>query len=473
VLNHTITALRKIESSRPKLKNKLADLKDLRSLYAKCIYLSVEERESRGLDPSKLLATIRLKEKMLLQLSDMHVSSSTFDWKMVQNQLGDNQAAIQVLHAPADDRIKAISTYEAIIIRKDLKQPIIARIGEDDLMDTKFYVAFMKAIGYKIQEGKSYERYWKPFDEHLDGVERVFFCGEGIYHKLSVGALFDGSAKRYLGDRLDIVNVSSLTQSSFKDSYASKKGDVVFFGNPEFYDGAVREGETYTIDHHVTRSKVKIREEWGDLPGAEEEVIEINELCKANGYNSTFHLGVSASEEKVKALNNPNILHLATHGFYEYNQDTVSSMNSVHSFIHPMLNSALLLSGGGVSYGLRKKHSLSIGEDGVLSAFETQNLILNKTNLVVLSACESGLGSVRDAEGVFGLQRGFLLAGADHIMMSLWKVNDLATKDFMIAFYSAYLTGAEIHDACRKARIKTRLKYPEPAYWAAFVLLSN
>ncbi len=93
--------------------------------------------------------------------------------------------------------------------------------------------------------------------------------------------------------------------------------------------------------------------------------------------------------------------------------------------------------------------------------------------MVVLSACESGLGSIRDAEGVFGLQRGFLLAGTENVMMSLWKVSDAATQLFMTTFYTKYLAGEDIHESFRYAQVQTRELYPEPYYWAAFVLLSN
>ncbi len=385
VLNHSLLTLRRIEKSNGELQNKLKNLKNYRSAYAKVIYLSQEDRLKRGLSPSSLLAKIRFLEKELVQLSGVNISTSDFEWQDIKKQLGPREAAIEILHSPADDRVTAESTYEAIIIRQNSEQPIFVSIGEDNLMDSKYYVGFTKAVGYKIQEGLSYDRYWKPLDDYLLGISKVYYTGEGIYHKLSISALYDKAAAQFLGDRLDIVNVSSLmnarqfSDAKLKHGVFKKNTTLELFGNPDFYNGAVKGVNTYTIDHHVTRSKIEIRAEWGDLPGAEKEVLDIKALCDQFGFSANIYLNDQATEERVKAVRRPGILHIATHGFYEYNDDTVSSNNSVHSYIHPMLSSAVLLKSGGVSYGLRKKHSLSNAEDGILCAFEVQDLDLSET----------------------------------------------------------------------------------------------
>lgn len=108
-----------------------------------------------------------------------------------------------------------------------------------------------------------------------------------------------------------------------------------------------------------------------------------------------------------------------------------------------------------------------------LTAYEASQLNLLNTELVVLSACETGLGEVQNGEGVFGLQRAFIIAGADAVLMSLWKVDDEATKEFMINFFNSWLEHNDKQLALKIAREAIKAKYKYPYYWAAFVLIGE
>jgi CHAT domain-containing protein len=112
---------------------------------------------------------------------------------------------------------------------------------------------------------------------------------------------------------------------------------------------------------------------------------------------------------------------------------------------------------------------LPTAEDGVLTAEDVVSLDLRNTELVVLSACETGLGEVQVGEGVFGLRRAFILAGAKTLVMSLWKVPDQQTQDLMIDFYHRILAGEPRAEALRQAQLAMKQKYPEPLYWGAFI----
>jgi CHAT domain-containing protein len=172
--------------------------------------------------------------------------------------------------------------------------------------------------------------------------------------------------------------------------------------------------------------------------------------------NVTTYMGANALEENVKALKKPTILHIATHGFFV--EDTASS-------ISPMIRSGIILAGVRNAENKNK-------DDGILTAYEASNLDLEGTDLVALSACQTGLGEVRNGEGVYGLQRSIMVAGAKNLLMSLWKVDDEATAKLMSIFYDLRSTEGNLL-AFRDAQIQLRAIYPEPFYWGAFVMLGK
>ncbi|MBK6543757.1 MAG: tetratricopeptide repeat protein [Saprospiraceae bacterium] len=138
---------------------------------------------------------------------------------------------------------------------------------------------------------------------------------------------------------------------------------------------------------------------------------------------------------------------------------------------HPMIRSGLILTGGNYAWTNGKPYREGI-EDGILTAYEISQLNLSNTELVVLSACETGLGDIQGNEGVYGLQRAFKIAGAKYLMMSLWQVPDEETKEFMIRFYQNWLEQKlEIPDAFRKTQQEMRKQYADPYKWAGFVLV--
>ena len=187
----------------------------------------------------------------------------------------------------------------------------------------------------------------------------------------------------------------------------------------------------------------------------------------------------AALESDLKAYRSPKIVHIATHGFFLDDQpDNVTEMEAqpdkdldrlqaLARLENPLLRSGLALAGA--NRWNEGEPLPPAAEDGILTAEDVSGLDFSATELVVLSACETGLGQIQVGEGVFGLRRAVMLAGAKTLVMSLWKVPDLQTQALMTNFYRRILAGEPRAAALRAAQLTVREKYPDPFFWGAFI----
>jgi CHAT domain-containing protein len=316
----------------------------------------------------------------------------------------------------------------------------------------------------------------------------------------------DGS---YAFDKNNIYLVSNTKEllisksRSKEDTVRSDNNRVALFGNPMYYSKKSTEAlaqnqggddrsfnfiagnvmdstssDTVILASQIAKSKLvgPVKERIKQLPGAEYEVKDINGILSKKNWKSEVFVFAEADEEKIKEIVNPQVFHIATHGFFmedaqggANNSDELSD-NRITS--NPLIRSGLLLKEGGDI--VEKNDLLSINnQNGVLTAYEAMNLNFDNTELVVLSACETGLGKVQIGEGVFGLQRAFLVAGANAVIMSLFKVNDKVTQELMEIFYQKWLDGMNKRAAFRYAKNEIKAKYPQPIYWGSFIMIGG
>jgi CHAT domain-containing protein len=190
-------------------------------------------------------------------------------------------------------------------------------------------------------------------------------------------------------------------------------------------------------------------------------------------------------EKALKAHPSPRILHIATHGFFLHHskgspnqgatgfglvgQGDMRRLGRWSAAENPLLRSGLALAGANTWLQEQEQALPEEAEDGILSAEDVSGLDLLDTELVVLSACETGLGAVQIGEGVLGLRRAFALAGAKTLVMSLWKVPDQQTQELMENFYRRLQSGQDRSDALREAQLAMKERYPQPLYWGAFI----
>jgi len=177
-----------------------------------------------------------------------------------------------------------------------------------------------------------------------------------------------------------------------------------------------------------------------------------------------------ATEDAIKKVERPRILHIATHGFFMKDVDPPSGLALSRSVgvSSPLMRSGLLLAGAGESNDLANEAE----NDGIFTAYEAMNMNLQNTDLVVLSACETGTGEVVNGEGVYGLSRAFSVAGARNLIMSLWKVDDTATQELMYSFYRNWFETGDLKSSFIYAQKKLKVEYGDPYYWAAFILVA-
>lgn len=222
---------------------------------------------------------------------------------------------------------------------------------------------------------------------------------------------------------------------------------------------------------------------WDYLEWTKKEVNKIKLILDEKKIPAKLYTGENASEEAFKnecIMKSPSLILISTHGFFfpepekDYEKMGISFQSGMDKFTHfenPLLRSGLIFAGANRVW-LGGKEIKGV-EDGILTAQEVSNLDLTNTELVVLSACETGLGDIKSGEGVYGLQRAFKSAGAKAIIMTLWSVPDKETVELMERFYSNLIEkNMSNYEALSEAQKYMRNKYPdEPYKWAAFVLM--
>jgi len=211
------------------------------------------------------------------------------------------------------------------------------------------------------------------------------------------------------------------------------------------------------------------------LPGAASEIETLTKLLKKNKWKTQDFLFDKATEDTLKSFVSPKIFHIATHGFFASDARQNKGVEGYHKEStnrNPLLKSGLILEHGGDIIDQNTVFDYN-KEQGILTAYEAMSLNFDNTELVVLSACETGLGEVQVGEGVYGLQRSFLVAGAKSIIMSLFKVSDEATLKLMSLFYEKWLQGMEKRKAFVEAKKELRKEFKEPIYWGAFIMIGS
>jgi len=464
-----------------KLQQRFFEWENLQIKISK-LFTSTDSSERAVLD--SLVDKAEILEKELSQRSENFARSEerkVRTWQEVQQMLKLGEASIEMVRfrhfgiakvvTDTSDpkkptyRVKGLTDtvrYAALILTKTSPQPELVILPNGNNMEEKWYNYYRNSIRLRKKDAESYRHFWQPIGKKLNGIKKIWFSADGVYHKLNLGTLQNPATGKYLMEEMEIAQLGSTKDLLKKYPDENENRLACLLGNPEFQPGQLAvAGKSRSGPELSYYFKPDPNLEVAALPGTQAEVDSVARLLGRKGWEVQEYSGVAATEEKIKDSYKPRVMLLSTHGFFR--ADTTPGSN-------PLLRSGLLLSGAAKT--LREGRS-GEGEDGILTAYEAMNLNLDNTELVVLSACETGLGDIRNGEGVYGLQRAFQVAGARNIIMSLWKVNDDVTRELMVTFFKNWTNGMEKRAAFLKAQKDIQKKYPHPYYWGAFVMVGE
>lgn len=396
------------------------------------------------------------------------------DYDAVKHALGQNEVLIDFTDYISQTQGRK---YAAYIINKVQNYPLLKALFAERQIDSLGIVRPDMYYSEDYSEGVL-KLLWEPLKENVPEGATIYYVPSQLLFQISLESLPlpDGSL---LGSHYHFVRLSSARELVKMKSNAigCKDDTAVLYGGLQ-YDvettAMAEESKKYDLSNLLAiRGEIARGDSiFHDLQGTKEEIFKIENILKDNKWQVTPYMGKNGTEESFLDMNgkSPRLLHLATHGFY-YTPNKAEDVDYLKGYTDAMSLSGLVMSGGNAAWLGKQLPKGVLG--GILTANDIARLDLSNTDMVVLSACQTGQGKAT-SEGLYGLQRAFKKAGVGTIVMSLWSVSDKTTSEFMIAFYECLVNP---HNAWNKrkafeeAKQIIRKKHPDPYYWAAFVML--
>lgn len=452
-------------------------LNKLNKQVADAEQLTSEECKAKGWDLSKIQEEQQSLAFQMLQhpILKSKLNTETSKWQDIRNHLKSNEATIDFLRV--FEQKDSLWAYYGIVISKKLSSPQFIRITDEKTLTVllkKNLFSYPDYINKRSSRKMLQQILWQPIEPYLKGIKKVHLSPADLLYRVPFESLQNADNK-FLAEKYEIHYYSAIRDMLKEETKEKTYSDMVLMGHI-LYDLEDKDFQTKSGDNTFGSNGSNIK----PLPQTLEEVKSIDKTAQQAGLKTTMLTIDAASEDNVQSFvqeRAPGIFHFATHGVFlppleKENPDQHSnSRDRLRSSDNPLQRSAIMLSGANLTW-TKGKRILGSGEDGILTALEVTALDLQNTDLVVLSACSSGLGNIHDTEGVFGLQRAFKLAGVNHVLASLWDVNDTATKDLMVAFYNNLLKKKQ-HPVAALRNAKEQLKEAgyEPVDWAGFILI--
>lgn len=442
-----------LNSSDTSLKSIYIKWQNMQKEIAKITSMTLFEQKKRKINIDSLIRLSNQYEKKISEKVSYFQNAKEDDnilCSTIQAKLQSGEAAIEIVRVSSEDTLM----YLVFILKNFSSIPELVVIPDGKKMEKEYLINYKRSIKHKIYDPYSYGVFWKPIREKLNNVKKVYISNDGVYHLINLSAIQNPDTQDFVQDEINIIYVTNtkniVTNTTSMNMFDINKKNY-FIGNPAF---EVDTNVVYPVKADTLRT-------FSDLPSLAGSELEVKYIVKMLP-NSYFFTGKYATEDTVKRIaKEANILHIATHGYF--------NVSKTDNTIVDMLQAGILLAGC-IDYDKKIEPDLN-REDGRLTAYEIMNTELQNTELAVLSACETGMG-IFNKNGIYGLQRSLKIAGAKSIIVSIWKVNDIATQKLMIKFYENYYKKKmNKYTAFLNAQQELRKEYPEPYYWGAFIMV--
>jgi CHAT domain-containing protein/tetratricopeptide (TPR) repeat protein len=463
-------------ASRRSVASEPAELREARGRLATYLHRqTIEPRETRATSLEAAHAEVeKLERASAARTASGRGTAREIDTPALSAALG-TQAVLVSFVRYADRRLGA-NAYLAFVLRGGV--PHVVPLGPASAIDAAvdgwrahlrdLHAAFEAPAAAEVATRTAGRRLaelaWDPVAPYVREAPAVFVVPDGSLLLVPWAALPD-RAGRYLVESDVHVHVLSAEKDLLRERQAPDPRPTLLAAGGPAYDAEAAPGAAQVVTRGAPNDCPDAP--FTFLPGAAEEAREVARTWARYAGDGSAHVltGAAATETALqRSTSGATVLHLATHGFFDRAR-CASEEERLAWADHPLLSSGLALAGANVP-----------GQDGLLTAAEVATLDLGRTALVVLSACGTGLGEVQDGEGVLGLYRAFMLAGAGTVVVSLWEVEDTLAAGFSRSFYAAHLgkrlaVPRAVRDAQRGVITdlrRTRGGAP-PALWAAFL----
>ena len=468
--NYQLATKALLLSNANRLRNNILNGKDaaLRTQYvswidgkknlANAYTLSKDELKDQHINRDSIEKALNSVEKQLSL--KVKFSEPLYSFKEIQAKLAPDAAAVEIIRFQKFNVTHRDSVfYVALVLTKDKPLPQLILMENGKEMETKFYSFYKNAVTKKVADKVSYKQYWEKLEPAVSTKKTIYLSSDGIYNQLNVNTLQKPDGRFLFDDKNFIFLTNTKDLVATRSSISAAKPTAVLVGNPNYgSDGSV-----------------------AALPGTKVEIAGIKTVLQSKGIPAQEFTGIQASEANLKKTTNPKYLHIATHGYFlkdldDDSDDKVFGIEPDKARENPLLRAGLLLANCETTLSGNKvdTRQAKSDNDGILNAYEVSNMSLDQTEMVEMSACETGAGDIKNGEGVYGLQRAFQVAGAKSLLMSLWKVNDDATQELMRNFFTNLnAAGTNKVQAFKTAQTQLKTKFPNPYYWGAFVLVGN
>lgn len=425
-----------------------ADFRELNQLRT----LLAEKEASAGKDPAEIVALygrIRELDAQIASACEQYGDISAFteiDYEAVKKALGPDDVLLDFYdYKPNGDAHK----YVCFEIRRNQRYPILHHVFNGEELDS--LIRLENNVWSNIYSGEGGEDMWRligePIRQIAGDAKNVYYVPSGAVHRLALDAIpmADGT----IGDSYGFRRLSSARQLQSLDQPMPLEREGLFGG----------------LDYNAGLTEIP-RDGLALLPQSMKEVEEIEAMVK-DQINVEAFTGDRGTEDSFFSMvknDAPSIIHFSTHGFF-YDKKDANIPNSLKLYNDALSLSGLVMAGGNAGWtGVEPSR-------GILNGTEIAACDLSDVWLVSVASCHSGQGLVTP-EGIYGLQRAFKKAGVGSLILSLWDVSDVATKEFMTTFYSNLVNEAmSVNEAFESARTHLRTLYPEPYYWAPFILV--